>query len=138
MGLIDFSLGDVGKVIKDVREAITGKAIEDPVKKAEIELKLKQLEQAINLGQIEVNKAEAQNANWFVAGWRPAIGWVGAFALGYTYILSPLIDWACALANLHIATPRPDMGMLFNLILAMLGFGGMRTYEKIKKVQNLH
>ena len=57
MGLIDFSLGDVGKVIKDVREAITGKAIEDPAKKAEIELKLKELEQAINLGQIEVNKA---------------------------------------------------------------------------------
>ena len=138
MGLIDFSLGDVGEVIKDVREAITGKAIEDPAKKAEIELKLKELEQAINLGQIEVNKAEANNTNWFVAGWRPAIGWIGAFALGYTYILSPLIDWACALANLHIATPRPDMGMLFNLILAMLGFGGMRTYEKIKNVQNLH
>ena len=138
MGLIDFSLGDVGEVIKDVREAITGKAIEDPAKKAEIELKLKELEQAINLGQIEINKAEANNTNWFVAGWRPAIGWVGAFALGYTYILSPLIDWACALANLHIATPRPDMGMLFNLILAMLGFGGMRTYEKIKNVQNLH
>ena len=138
MGLIDFSLGDVGEVIKDVREAITGKAIEDPAKKAEIELKLKELEQAINLGQIEVNKAEANNTNWFVAGWRPAIGWIGAFALGYTYILSPLIDWACALADLHIATPRPDMGMLFNLILAMLGFGGMRTYEKIKNVQNLH
>ena len=138
MGLIDFSLGDIGEVIKDVREAITGEAIEDPTKKAEIELKLKELEQAINLGQIEINKAEANNTNWFVAGWRPAIGWVGAFALGYTYILSPLIDWACALANLHIATPRPDMGMLFNLILAMLGFGGMRTYEKIKNVQNLH
>ena len=138
MGLIDFSLGDIGEVIKDVREAITGEAIEDPTKKAEIELKLRELEQAINLGQIEINKAEASNANWFVAGWRPAIGWVGAFALGYTYIISPLIDWACALANLHIATPRPDMGMLFNLILAMLGFGGMRTYEKIKKVQDLH
>ena len=138
MGLIDFSLGDVGEVIKDVREAITGKAIEDPAKKAEIELKLKELEQAINLGQIEINKAEANNTNWFVAGWRPAIGWVGAFAIAYTYILSPLIDWACALADLHIATPRPDMGMLFNLILAMLGFGGMRTYEKIKNVQNLH
>jgi hypothetical protein len=138
VGLIDFSLGDIGEVIKDVREAITGEAIEDPTKKAEIELKLRELEQAINLGQIEINKNEASNANWFVAGWRPAIGWVGAFALGYTYIISPLIDWGCALANLHIATPRPDMGMLFNLILAMLGFGGMRTYEKIKNVQNLH
>jgi len=138
VGLIDFSLGDIGEVLKDIREAITGKAIEDPVKRAEIELKLKELEQAINIGQIETNKNEANNPNWFVAGWRPAIGWVGAFALGYIYILSPLIDWGCAIAGLHIATPRPDMGMLFNLVLAMLGFGSFRTYEKIKDVHNKH
>lgn len=39
MGLVDFSLGDVGSVFKDIREAITGKAIEDPNKKAELLMK---------------------------------------------------------------------------------------------------
>ena len=28
-----------------------------------------------NLGQIEINKAEAQHRSMFVAGWRPFLGW---------------------------------------------------------------
>ena len=29
-----------------------------------------------NMAQIEVNKVEAASTNIFVAGWRPAIGWI--------------------------------------------------------------
>src|SRR5687767_13919552 len=43
------------------------------------------------LSQIEVNKVEAGSTNWFVAGWRPACGWIGALALGYAAILEPLV-----------------------------------------------
>jgi len=32
MGLINFSLGDIGNLFTDIREAITGKGIEDPNK----------------------------------------------------------------------------------------------------------
>jgi len=85
LALVNFSLGDVGNLFKDIREAITGKGIEDPNKRAEIELKLRELEQALNMGQIEINKVEATNPNWFVAGWRPFIGWTGGFALAYIY-----------------------------------------------------
>lgn len=138
MCLVDFSLGDVGSVFKDIREAITGKGIEDPNKKAEIELKLNQLEHALKQGQIEINKAEANSANWFVAGWRPYIGWIGGTALAYTFILSPLIQWGCKIYGINIEPPVLDTGMLFNLVLAMLGLGGMRTFEKIKNVQNKH
>ena len=138
MGLIDFSIGDIGNLFKDIREAITGKGIEDPNKRAEIELKLSQLEQKLKEGQIEVNKAEASNSNWFVAGWRPAIGWVGALALLYTFLLSPLISWGCQIAHIKVVPPVLDTGMLFNLVFAMLGLGGFRTFEKIKKVQDKH
>jgi len=138
MGLIDFSIGDIGNLFKDVREAITGKGIEDPNKKAEIELKLSQLEQALKQGQIEINKAEASNPNWFIAGWRPAIGWVGALALLYTFLLNPLIGWGCQLAGVKAIPPTLDMGMLFNLVISMLGLGGMRTYEKTKNIQGRH
>ena len=138
MGLVDFSLGDVGSVFKDIREAITGKGIEDPNKKAEIELKLNQLEHALKQGQIEINKAEANSANWFVAGWRPYIGWIGGTALAYTFILSPLIQWGCKIYGINIEPPVLDTGMLFNLVLAMLGLGGMRTFEKVKNVQDKH
>lgn len=138
MGLLDFNLGDIGDVLVKAREAITGKGIEDPVKKAEIALKLQQLEQAINLGQIEVNKAEAASPNIFVAGWRPFIGWVGGVAIAYNFIVAPTAVWIAALNGAQATLPTIDTGVLFNLVLAMLGFGGLRTYEKLKNVQGNH
>ena len=33
------------------------------------------------LGQLEINKAEAQSGSIFKGGWRPAVGWVCAIAL---------------------------------------------------------
>jgi len=138
MSLIDFSLGDIGNLLTDIREAITGKGITDPNKKAEIELKLSQLEQVLKQGQIEINKAEAQNPNLFVSGWRPAIGWTCAFALTFHYILSPFIEWGCKLAGLQVTPPTLDTAMLINLVLAMLGLAGYRTIEKFKGVQNKH
>ena len=138
MGLINISLDSIGNLIKDIREAITGKGIEDPNKKAEIEYKLAQLEFALKQGQLEVNKAEAQNPNWFVAGWRPAIGWTGALALSYQFVVQPLLTWGAHLYGVNASPPQLDTGMLFNLILAMLGLGGFRTFEKLKGVQNRH
>ena len=136
---MDFSLGDIGDVLVKAREAITGKRIDDPVKQAELALQLKQLEQAIGKGQIEINKEEAKNPNLFVAGWRPAIGWIGAIAIGYNFVIYPILLFIVELNGYKdIKLPTMDMGVLFNLILAMLGFGGLRTYEKIKNVQDKH
>ena len=50
-------------------------------------------------GQLEINKVEAANANLFVSGWRPAIGWVCAMALAYQYLLRPLLSWATIAAG---------------------------------------
>ena len=138
MGFINISLDSIGNLLKDIREAITGKGIEDPNKKAEIEYKLAQLEFALKQGQLEINKAEAQNPNWFVAGWRPAIGWTGALALSYQFVVQPLLTWGAHLYGVNVNPPNLDTGMLFNLILAMLGLGGFRTLEKMKGVQNRH
>ena len=138
MGLVDFSLGDIGNLFTSLREAITGKKIEDPVEQAKIELQLEQLEQALKMGQIKINEAEASNPNWFVAGWRPFIGWIGGTALAYEFIVSPLIQWGCKIYGLPVTPPVIDSSMLFNLVIAMLGLGGMRTFEKIKNVQDKH
>ena len=134
MGLIDFSLDDIGGIFKDIREAITGEAIKDPTKIAEIEYKLDELENKLKLGQITINKAEATNPNVFVAGWRPFIGWVGGFALAYNFIVQPTIIWYANFHNINIGTPTLDTGTLMTLVLAMLGIGGMRSFDKIKGV----
>jgi hypothetical protein len=82
-----------------------------------------------NKAQAEVNKVEAANVNLFVAGWRPAIGWVGAIALFYQFIVYPLLCWL----PLDKAPPAPlDYTMLYTLITGMLGIAGLRSYDKAK------
>lgn len=82
-----------------------------------------------NIAQTEVNKVEAGSSSLFVAGWRPAIGWVGAIALFYQFIAYPLLLWL----PLDKAPPTPmDYTMLYTLITGMLGIAGLRSYDKAK------
>lgn len=138
MGLVDFSLGDIGNLFTNIREAITGKKILDPNEQAKITLELAKLEQVLQQGQIDINKAEASNPNWFVAGWRPSIGWTGSLAIFYFYIAQPTIEWICKLQGIDVTPPHIDSAMLFNLVIAMLGLGGFRTFEKLKDVHEKH
>lgn len=85
-------------------------------------------------GQIETNKAEASNPNMFVAGWRPFIGWVCGLALVYQYLVRPLAAWAFAIGG-HPLPPMPGLDdNLWELLLGMLGLGGLRSFEKVKGV----
>ena len=43
-----------------------------------------------NMGQIEINKAEASHRSVFVAGWRPFVGWTCGVALAWHFVLAPL------------------------------------------------
>ena len=47
-------------------------------------------------GQQEINKIEAASASVFVAGWRPAVGWVCVAALAYQFLTYPALVWAWA------------------------------------------
>jgi len=83
-------------------------------------------------GQLDANKAEAASPNAFTSGWRPGIGWVCAAALAMQYIARPLLQWAGAVAG-H---PLPDLpgidDNLWQLMVGMLGLGGLRSLEKLK------
>jgi hypothetical protein len=135
-GLIDFSLGDVGSLFKGIREAITGEAIEDPNKKAELLYNMKLLEQEMLRGQMAINKTEAQHKSIFVAGWRPFIGWSGGFAIAYNYIAQPFIYTILMANDIDIPMPVLDIGTLMTLITGMLGFGALRSFDKTKGVSN--
>lgn len=84
-------------------------------------------------GQLEINKIEAQHSSIFVSGWRPAIGWICGVALGWNFIIQPLLLYVAWIvpdgANLA-AAPQLDTGELMTVLLGMLGLGGLRTYEK--------
>lgn len=85
-------------------------------------------------GQLEINKQEAQHTSIFVAGWRPAIGWICGVALAWNFVVQPLLLWgAWVLPEFapDIATaPKLDTDELMTVLLGMLGLGGLRTYEK--------
>ena len=82
-------------------------------------------------GQLEINKQEAQHASIFVAGWRPAIGWICGLGLVMHYIVLPLVVWVAFLAGYDLSSaPKLDIGDLMVLLTGMLGLGGLRTYEK--------
>lgn len=83
--------------------------------------------------QLEVNKAEASSGNWFVAGWRPSIGWTCSLALFFQYIIRPLLMAYGAHINVDALAHLPGLDdNLWQLLLGMLGIGGLRTIEKVK------
>jgi len=88
-----------------------------------------------NKQQLAVDAAEANNKSIFVAGWRPFIGWVGGVGLAWQFIGNPVGNWILQVVHPGAAAlPQVPMGDLSRLVFAMLGLGGMRTYEKLKGV----
>jgi|TARA_R110000803_G_scaffold106983_1_gene175095 hypothetical protein len=90
--------------------------------------------QELAKGQLEVNKVEAASKSMFVAGWRPAVGWVTVIGMASNYILIPMGNFALAIAGSDITIPLLQMSEMMPVLLGMLGLGGMRTVEKIQKV----
>lgn len=118
--------------------SVINKIWPDPVKQAEEQRKLQELAQKGNLeelnaevrllvSQIDLNKVEAAHKSIFVAGWRPFVGWVCGFGLLYNVILAPFLD-------IWLTVPEVKTDLLYPVLLGMLGLGGMRSFEKVKRV----
>lgn len=91
--------------------------------------------QELAKGQLEVNKVEAAHKNMFVAGWRPAVGWVCVAGMAGNFIIIPMTNFGLALANSTIAIPLIALSEMMPVLMGMLGLGAMRTVEKAKGVQ---
>ncbi len=102
--------------------------------KAEMEQQLVTAANAAALAQVEVNKVEAGHSSVFVAGWRPSIGWVCAAGLAWAFVLAPIASWALVVLGIKAELPAIQFDHLFELVLAMLGIGGLRTFEKLRGV----
>ncbi|MFC5548209.1 holin family protein [Massilia aerilata] len=83
-------------------------------------------------GQMEINKVEAASTSLFVAGWRPAIGWVCGAAFAFKFILGPSAVVLMAMAGRPITLPVFDFTEMSTILMGMLGLGALRTVEKVK------
>ena len=130
LALIPSLLPVLGEVLDRV---IPDKAAAEKAR-VEMEATLLQAATAQAGQQAAINQAEAGHSSVFVAGWRPAIGWVCAAALAWAFIVAPVATWGMAVFGLRETLPAIGTDNLFELVLAMLGLGGLRTFEKMRGV----
>ena len=91
--------------------------------------------QELAKAQIEVNKTEAAHTSLFVAGWRPACGWVAVLGMAGNFLVIPVANFILALAKSAVTVPVLDLSQMMPVLMGMLGLGAMRTMEKTKGVQ---
>lgn len=68
--------------------------------------------------------------------WRPAAGWICSLALLWWFFLRDIFQWVIFLKGIELkGSPSSDpLDSLLTVTLALLGLGGLRTYEKVKGV----
>lgn len=137
-------------VISDIIDRIVPDKNAASKAKAQLELLEQSGELQILLEQIKVNKQEAQHKNIWVSGWRPYIGWIcgTALALGAVVkvLLPAIIVVVTALYDgdttrleaLLKGLQSIDVAFFYPILGGLLGLGGLRTYEKFKKVNHRH
>ena len=131
-GLLSGGVGEIAGAARDVAEIFT---TSDREKLAAYSAETARIrtEQATQLAQIRANEAQARHPSLFVAGARPAVIWICAAAMAYHFLVytlaGPFVE-----AFTGIALYKVDWAELSVALGGLLGFGGARTYEKIKGV----
>lgn len=137
-----------GDFAKSIRTAVTGKEPITSEQQLEIsrqaqalEMLAGQIEASAAAGQLELNKIDAQSGSLFKGGWRPALGWCCVLGLVYTFLIRPLLPWTvevvCLVSDKTVtlpAMPALDTQELMALVMALLGMGGFRMFEKVRGV----
>jgi hypothetical protein len=124
---------------------IIGKVLDkipDAGKKAELELELQKvllenedkLRSALiqsDTNQTEINKIEAASDSKFKSGWRPALAWVGVFAIAWAGLIAPVVVFFIELfTGKVVGLPKIDTGLFMTIMTGLLGLGYYRTQEK--------
>lgn len=118
----------------------------DPAKAGEAKLELAKMasngelakltaETQLAQGQLAINQEEAKSARLFVSGWRPAVGWVCGAAFAYAAIIEPCARFIAAVGyGYKGGFPEIDTALTMQVLFGILGLGGLRTWEKQKRV----
>jgi hypothetical protein len=133
-------------VLLEVGSKVIDRVFPDPTAAASAKLELLKLQQSGELaklaadtdlakGQLEVNKTEAASTNWFVSGARPFIMWGCGFAMLYASLFEPIMRFVAVVMFKYPGTfPVIDTSLTTQVLLGLLGLGGLRTFEKLNGV----
>ena len=127
----------------DLGKGLIDRLWPDPAQKAAAQMELLKMQQSGDLAQlaadtdlaklqIQTNIEEAKSTNWFVAGWRPAIGWVCGAGLAYAALIEPFARFAAKVWFGYTGDfPAIDTDLTLQVMMGMLGLGAMRSIEKV-------
>jgi len=124
----DKEINAVGNVVNEVGTALNSIFTSDDERLSHEEIKIR-LNNAPHELMGKLSIIEAGHRSLFVAGWRPAVGWICAIGIGFAFIGNPLLQRF--VGGGVIAVP---LDMILELVLAMLGMGALRTFEKVNGV----
>ena len=122
LGIADSVIGVAGKILD--------KFVEDKDLKTKLNAELKTQLVSLDLAQAQANIEQAKHPSIFIAGARPAIMWICAFGLGWQFVFLPVALWYMTVSGQAVILPDIETEGLMSLTLALLGLGGMRTFEK--------
>ena len=113
---------------------ILDKFIEDMDAKNQIAAQLEQQLVGLQAAQAQANIEQSKHPSLFVAGARPAIMWICALGLMTNFFIMPIAEWVVSVWFPGRWLPSLQTEELMTLTLALLGLGGMRSWEKSKGV----
>ena len=146
-GLGSGVLDGLGNLAVKLRTAITGSEAITGEKQGELLILAAQVEAIkqtadfeLQKAQLAINLEDAKSGSLFQGGWRPAVGWGAAFAVVVYPVIQALLPWVIAIGGVMLgkdvshlpALPAISQEMSGNLLWALLGFGGLRSFDKLK------
>lgn len=128
--LIGAILGGVTDLIGDMHTS-DKERLDAEIELRKLGLEEKRIDQATDLAQIDVNKEEAKSENLFVAGWRPAAGWVGVAGMAYAGIVEPMAQFVAKVGFGYSGVfPEVNTEVSLQVLLGLLGLGALRSWDK--------
>lgn len=133
-------LGLTDKTKDNIKDAIQGMTADQQIQLKKLDIEFQEFVLAnniqIQLAQIGTNTEEAKSTNWFVAGWRPYVGWICGTALAYVAIVEPIARFIAKVGfNYAGAFPVIDTTLTMQVLLGMLGMTAARSFDKKNGVE---
>lgn len=109
------------------------------------DFQLEQIDSELAKGQAQINLVEAQSESFFKSGWRPCVGWACTAGIIFSVLGQPLLVSILSLCTLvglssesvntvNSLMPHINTDLIMTLIIPLLGLGGMRSWEKYKRL----
>lgn len=98
----------------------------------------------LSKSMLDIVKTDALSEDKIQRRWRPVLAWICVGAFGFAFIVMPIIVSLLAFSVLFLGVapetasqakslmPVLDMASILGLLGYLLGYGGYRTFEKIK------